>query len=214
MTGLRGNNMGMDFSKPEQQDGSKNQWIKNTHEALDDVEELRQEIPAEYVRTEPFDPPELVDYYNRLVHRFASRVRPKKNALGAHLVLDQGHDPQESLWTQQITTVNVPKDGETVDVGQSNVHGEIDISDALNKVDWEAEPLRLSNLRDWNQKQVKVDVCYFVPGVGTDETTVRKSIYLPVYALDGVVDQLNECLEDLGWLPDASEKEIESEVLR
>lgn len=206
--------MAMDFSKPEEQDGSKNQWIQNTHNALDEVEELRQEIPAELVDTTPYDPPEVVDYYNRLVQRFARRVRPKKRGLGAHMVEEHGHDPEESLWTQQVAVVNLPKSGETVDVGEANVHGEIDIGDPFQLVDWETHPVRLSNLREWNEKQMTLTAEYQKPGGAPGKKHIRKSVYLPVFALDAVVDQLNQCLDDLGWLPDASEKEIESEVLR
>lgn len=205
--------MPMDFRKPQEQDGSKDQWIRNTHEALDDAEELRQEIPPEMVRTKPYDPPEVVDYYNRLVHRFARRVRPKKKALGAHLVEEHDDDPETSLWTQQVAKVSVPKDGQTVDVGDANIHGEIELGDAFELVEWKTETVRLSNLSEWNEKQVTVTAGYQIPGGEPDEKVVRKSLYLPVYALDAVVDQLNICLDDLGWLPDASEKPIESEVL-
>jgi len=206
--------MSMDFSKPQDQDGSKDRWIDKIHDAVEEVETLRGEIQPELIGTAPYDPPRQVDYYNRLVQRFTRRVRPKKRGLGAHLVEEEGKDPESSLWTQQVATVQVPKSGQTVEVGHANIHGEVQIDDPFQLVDWESKPVRLSNLRDWAEKQITVTVEFQKTGGSVGKQHIRKSVYLPVFALDAAVDQLNQCLDDLGWLPDASEKEIESEVLR
>lgn len=197
------------FRTPEEQDGSKNQWVRNTHEALQECEQVREQIPAELVHVEPYDVPKVVDVYNRAVHRFARRIRPKKKALGAHLVEEYGHDPKDSLWTQELSKVNIPVSGETVDGGNANVHGEASVSDPLSHVDREPQVVRLSNLQEWSHKEVSVTVEFGVRGQKQQEI-VRKAIYLPPTALDAVVDQLNSCMEDLGWLPDVSEKEVDT----
>lgn len=195
------------FRTPEEQDGSKNQWVRNTHEALEECEQVREQIPSELVHVDPYDVPKVVDVYNRAVQRFARRIRPKKKALGAHLVEEYGHDPEESLWTQELTHVHVPVSGETVDGGTANVHGEASISDPLSHVEREPKEVRLSNLQEWSHKQVTVTVETDVGGQMQREI-IRKAIFLPPTALDAVVDQLNSCMEDLGWLPDVSEKEV------
>lgn len=206
--------MAMGFSKPEEQTGSKNHWIQRTHDALDDIEIHRTvDVPDELSDCDPFDPDPCVVEYNRLIQRLARRVGSKKTALGAKMVDDGAMDADQSLWCETVDTVQIPPSGKTVDVGVANVHGEVDLEDAFGQVDWVKKPVRLSNLRWWAEEQITIKVKYIKKGSGPQADIIRKSLYLPVHACDSVVDQLIECMDDLGWTPDAAEKDLHSEPL-
>ncbi|MFW5956754.1 MAG: hypothetical protein ACOCQY_05060 [Halorhabdus sp.] len=208
--------MSMDFSKPEEQTGAKNHWTKQTLRAVDDIIEHRaSNVPDELMHCKPYDVEPSVVVYNRLVQRLARRIRSKRKALGAKMVENGSLDPENSLWCQTVATVALPPDGEEIEISQQsiNVHGEVSLGDPLQRVEWEPQPVRLDCLDWWAGKQVTAQL---VMHDGRDETPVQnitKSVYLPVHACDAVTDQLIECLDDLGWTPDAEEKELDSEPL-
>ncbi len=208
--------MSMDFSKPEEQTGAKNHWTRQTLSAVDDIIEHRtSDVPDELMHCKPYDVPRSVVIYNRLVQRLARRIRSKRKALGAQMVENGSLSAENSLWCQTITQVNIPPQESSVEISQDNinVHGEVSVGDPFQRPDWEAHPVKLSNLDEWAARQASVRL---VENDGRGEGTVRmmsKSIYLPVHACDAVTDQLIECLDDLGWTPDADEKELDSEPL-
>jgi len=101
--------MSMDFSKPEEQTGAKNHWTRQTLSAVDDIIEHRtSDVPDELMHCKPYDVPGSVVIYNRLVQRLARRIRSKRKALGAQMVENGSLSPENSLWCQTITQVNIP----------------------------------------------------------------------------------------------------------
>lgn len=205
--------MSMDFSKPEEQTGAKNHWTERTLSAVDDIIEHRaSSVPDELMNCKPYDVEPCVVVYNRLVQRLARRVRSKRTALGARMVENGSLSEEQSLWYQTVAEVRVPptKSQITVDAKQINVHGEVSIDDPLRRTSWDSQPVKLANLDDWAARQATASL---ETEDGEPAGFVSKSVYLPVHACDALTDQLIECLDDLGWTPDAAEKDLDSEPL-
>lgn len=184
------------YYKDETTDGSKSRWIEDTHEARRTALELRREINGSLLNHPPFDVPDVVDYYNRMVHEYASQIRPKQQMLA-------------DLWTEELATVNVPDSGGRVHVGQTDAFGDFGGQDPIFQIDWTDREVSLDTLRkNWQtENQVRYTVEAIDPSNGPVERVQRKTLYLPVWACDRVVDQLNQCLNELGWLPSAEVKE-------
>ncbi len=207
--------MSMDFSKPEEQTGAKNHWTRQTLSAVDDIIEHRaSNVPDELMNCKPYDVEPCVVAYNRLVQRLARRIRSKRKALGAQMVENGSLPPEESLWCQTVSNVALPPEGEDIEIRADsiNVHGEVSVGDPLQRLEWEAHPVRLSNLDWWAGKQVSAQLVQD-DRVSRPVRHISKSVYLPVHACDALTDQLIECLDDLGWTPDADEKELNSDPL-
>lgn len=185
--------------------GSKQKWIEDTHEARRDAIGIRNKIPPELVRTPVHDPPELVDYYNRLVHQYASQIRPKSGAL-------------RDMWEREVATVRVPRDGESVDIGMADAWGEVDTSGAIAQLPTDDRPVSCAALRavetgewDWATASFRYTVRYTDPAGGPGEIHDQKKVFLPVFALDRIMDVLNECLDELGWIPDQTMRDYEEQ---
>lgn len=198
------------YHRNEDNSSSKNRWIEDTHEARRDAIAVRQEINAQYVRTKPFDVPEVVDIYNRMIHKYAAQLRPKFE----HSAVDDQERVADSLWYEELCTVDVPPEKGRVQLGSANIFGEIDADEAIFKLNWDDKPVRIADLNWWKDAQTHVVAEYDVSGGVANQEHIWKTLFLPVYAADCVFDQLNRCLEDLGWLPEESAKDIHSEVLR
>lgn len=185
----------------EDNENSKSQWIRDTHEARDDVVEVRQQIPAEYTNTPPYDVPPIVDHFNRRIHHYASQIRPKSEAVGP-------------IWEKELVEVRVPPDNVEKET-EPNIHGEVNTDEILEQIEWETEQVSLDDLRDWSSKSFELTVKYRDPSArnGKATETIQKMLYLPVYAGDRVVDALNECMNELGWLPEATARPVESDPL-
>lgn len=183
------------FHNSSENDASKSKWVSDTHDYRREAVQVREEIPPQLVHTNPFDVPEIVDYYNRLLYKYHGQLLPKAEAVG-------------DLWTTQLGSVDVPPSGQTVDAGMADVFGNVDTSGAIHGLEWEPRPVSLANLRDWREASFTVTLVYQDPGMGPQNIVERKALYLPVNAIDTCMDQLNRVLEDLGWLPDAAEKEL------
>lgn len=208
--------MSMDFTKPEEQTGAKNHWTRQTLSAVDDIIEHRtSSVPDELMHCKPYDVEPCVVVYNRLVQRLARRIRSKRKALGAQMVENGSLDPEGSLWHQEVAQVQLPPDGESVEISRDsiNVHGEVSVGDPLQRLEWQAKPVRLANLDWWAGKQVSATLTHADGAGQTPVRSVSKSVYLPVHACDAATDQLIECLDDLGWTPDAEEKVLDSDPL-
>lgn len=188
----------MSYSDKESHSGSKQRWIDDTHRARRDAEQVRREIPPTMVHTAPYDVPQLVDYYNRMLFEYASHIRPHRDVV-------------PGKWKEVLGKVRVPKDGEEVELGRANSRGELPASQALAQAPTEHREVSLANLRDrWmTDNLVTVTVRFFDPWQGDRIEHISKVLYLPVYAGDKVRDQLNDCVEDIGWLPDPSSRDLE-----
>lgn len=200
----------MSWGSTDDNESSKNRWIEDTHEARRDVLAVRQEISADLVNTAAFDVPEVVDIYNRMIHKYAAQLRPKFERSAE----DDDERVADTLWFEELCTVSIPPEKGRVELGSANIFGEIDADDAIYKLDWVDKPVTLNNLNWWKDAQTYVVVDFAVSGGTTGQEHLRKTLHLPVYAADRVFDQLNRCLEDLGWLPEETAKDIESDVLR
>lgn len=195
----------MSYQNEDQADRSKSRWIEDTHEHRRSAMEVRQEIPPEWAHIAPFDVPELVDYYNRLLHQYAAQLRPKQDSL-------------HTLWSEHLTDVEVPPNDVEVDVGTTDVFGGFDGDSALYKVEWEERPVSLDSLqKKWaSNNQVHLNVIAADPNGDDVDETISKTLYLPPHAANLVLDQLNQCLDHLGWLPETTvtdETASEDEVL-
>lgn len=188
----------MAYTDKESHSGSKQRWIGDTHQARQDAQQVRREIPPEMVHTAPYDVPQLVDYYNRMLFEYHSHIRPHRDVV-------------PDKWDEVLERVPVPKDGAEVELEQANSRGELPAAQALARADTELREVSLANLREqWvTDNVVSITARFFDPWQGDRVETISKVLYLPVYAGDKVRDQLNDCVEDIGWLPDPSSRNIE-----
>lgn len=191
------------YSNDDEQRTSRERWISDTHAAVRSYRELRREVPAEAVRTEPYAVPEITDYLNRMLLEIWGMVSPMSHAL----TID--------TWTETLMTVPTPKDGGEVNVGPVQNRDDLEAASLAQQLDREGRPVVLADLSNhWSENAF---MSFTVRGrdewAGEFEQTEWLSLRLPVYACDRAFHALNKCLENLGWLPEASEPEVESEVL-
>jgi len=139
--------------------------------------------------------PPIVQFLHAQTIDYWRHVRPKRQGILG------------GLWEEQITTVTVPKGG-IVEQGQSDWYGNYDVGDLLQSAEWVDRPVTLGNLGtewvDGGQVQLMAEFTHRA----TRETmyeTQTVDIHLPPAACDRIISQLDDCLEDLRWLPEAGE---------
>lgn len=174
----------------EERSDSQARWVNDTHKARRNAMEIRRRIPPDYVRTPPFDVPELVDYYNRLLFEYVSHLRPKREDV-------------EERWEAPVTEVSVPKDGTVVEVGSTDHRGGLDPESHIFEAEWTNREVSLKSLHaEWiGENHVTIDVIGYDPYQGPIRSQVTKVLHLPVWAADAVLQQADDCLNEMGWLP-------------
>jgi hypothetical protein len=160
-------------------------------------------VPAEYVRTEPYDVPQVVDYLNRLLLEVWGMVNPMADALTV------------DTWEEPLGQVPAPKDGAVLDVGPVRDKSTLNTAALAGQLSREPRSVVLKTLQqDWSSDAyVQFSVTGRDEWSGEFETQEWLSLRLPVWACDAAFHALTECLENLGWLPEASEQEVRSEPL-
>lgn len=177
----------------DEERSSRQQWLKDAHEKRQVAESIREVIPSEWIRTPPIDVPQHVEFYNRALQQYAAKIRPKRDQVG-------------EKWNRVLAQVEVPPQGVRIDAGLADAAGEFG-DGLIYDAEWVPRDVSLSNLRTQWSANARVD--YTIHGVdrwqGEREEERTKELHIPVWAADMVYDQLNDCLNDLQWLPTTDE---------
>jgi len=145
--------------------------------------------------------PELVQYLHGQTMDYYRHVAPKRKGIS------------DDLWTDSLTTVQVPND-QRVDCGLTDWHGEFELGDLVEQATLSERPVRLDKLAEHWQYQTTGTIQAEVTHRATGEQLTRHrqfTIHLPPAACHAVISQLDDCLEDLEWLPDAGEIAVGSD---
>ena len=177
-------------------DAGKQQWISNALEARQQCQDMLTECSVPSIpNTKCYDVPRAVMALHSGVLNYHSTIAPK---------FQDGQGIKE--WDQDLTYVEVPKPG-TYPAGRTDRWGEFNVSGEVDTVPREEWPVNPSTLvKRWRGGN-EVRLTFTLDGGRTTET-VFKAVYLTPAASSVLIDFLDSCLEELGWLPDSSEKAI------
>lgn len=182
-----------------QSDQAQDAWKRQLLEARAHARDALSECATPYVDNwNPIDVPELVQFLHAQVMDFHRHIEPKADGL------------PEDMWKQRIVAVTVPET-QSIDGGMTNHYGEYDVQGVLKKADWIEKPVALGTLRqEWQlENTVTIGITHRHRATGETITESRAlSLHLPPAACEAVIAQLDRCIEDLGWLPEASDRTI------
>lgn len=149
------------------------------------------------------DAPQIVQFCHAKTMDYYRHISPKASGL------------PEELWKTEITRVAVPAP-QQIEAGMTNWYGDYELDGVLSEADWTEKPVTLDTLREEWQETSTVDIEIHIENRATGEVTVeqqRFDIHLPPAACEAVIQRLDECLDDLKWLPDAGEYSIQADDL-
>lgn len=149
--------------------------------------------------------PRVVRRLHSAVLAYADQIRPKSERL------------REGLWKVDLMQedgrqrVEVPKSG-TYDMGSTDMYGDIDFGDVLQEADTEYVEVNPNTLnRHWREgNQITLTA---VAHAGSREISEDRTYtyHLPPAACSALINHLDECVEDMDWLP-GGRKEIIAEM--
>jgi hypothetical protein len=145
----------------------------------------------------PGDGPALVQLRHAQTLDYYRHVAPKRDGI------------RGGKWDEVVATVPVPT-AEPIDLGLSDWYGAYDAGELLGAADRTTEPVSLATLPEFareNTVQLTATVTHRATGETMTETR-QVELHLPPAACDAILGQLDDCLEDLRWLPDAGDLEL------
>lgn len=192
-------------------DSNRHPWKKNAWQSRQAVSEALVALPKGYSPHKSVAVSEYHELAQTYLFEYFSVFEPKKDQFGGDI------DPEEvdretirdSLWWAPVTQVQIPVDGVVQLNGDADMlkNGASDtevFSEIAGMVPKQGVTVRLGSLR-WlfqDQNTFQVDVKGWVSNQGPVSRPVSDTRYLPVTAIHDVRRQLDECLEQAGWLPD------------
>lgn len=174
--------------------------LRATFDARNDLDRVLTEIPPSVDNWATQSGVESVLLAHNLLLGYASQIAPKSETL------------RNDLWDEKVCFVEVPKDEQEIDCGQSNAYGEIQIGNIQSKIEREKMRISLKGL-DWWRSKNQITLCLVADG--GDITDVRQQTHhLPLAAIRMLQAQLDRCVDDLGWLEEPAVEDFEdTEVL-
>lgn len=185
-------------------DPAENAWKRSLLDARHGAREaLAESVRPEIDNWQAIDTPQVVQYCHAKTMDYYRHIAPKAAGL-----------PSE-LWSDPVTEVRVP-DTQQIDAGLTDWYGRYELDDILDDAERTEKPVALDTLREEWQENATADIEVQVENRATGETEQeyrRFDLYLPPAACDAVIQRLDECLENLNWLPESGEYTINSDQL-
>ena len=180
------------------EDPAKGAWKRSLLDAREQARLALSECAGSGVDNHtPVDVPELVQYCHAQTLDYYRHVAPKRDGI------------RGGKWDDVVATVPVPT-AEPIDLGLSDWYGAYDAGELLGAAEWTTEPVSLATLPEFareNTVQLTATVTHRATGETMTETR-QVELHLPPAACDAILGQLDDCLEDLRWLPDAGDLEL------
>lgn len=180
-------------------DPAQDAWKRSMLDAREQAREALSECATPAIDNEnAVNAPELVQYLHSQTLDYYRHIAPKAATL------------QSDVWERELTTVRVPET-QTIDGGTTNWHGDYDVDDVLGQASWTHKPVQLETLRQEWQRDTRVIVGIEIVHRATGDEILEHrefTLHLPPAACEEVIGALDECLDDLRWLPEAGEISI------
>ena len=178
---------------------TKDEWERQLVESRQLARQALAECATPEIESwNPVNVPELVQFLHAQTMDYYRHIRPKRQGI------------RGGKWEEPLVSVEVPQ-SQTVDCGMTDWYGEFDIGDVLTDAEWTAKPVALGTLREKWAQGTSVRISAEVVHRGTRERITEHrdlQLHLPPAACAAVLEQLDDCLEDLGWIPAVGEIDI------
>lgn len=181
----------------EEIQSARSAYVRKTHDVAEELAEELESIPPSVDNWDTQSDLPSVQFAHNILLRYAGRVAPKSS------------DLRGDLWEEVLDHVTVPKPGQRVDCGRTNAYGEIDLDNVDALIETTTVPLSLEGLDWWRQKN-QIDIICVADG-GDTVRRLRQTHHLPLAGIRLLQSQLNQCIDDLGWLGEAAEEDYEEE---
>lgn len=177
----------------------KNQTLDHREQAYEAV--ARAEAQGVSARA-CVNPPEIVRAAHVRTLNYCDQLRPKKGDL-PEIDADVPGVEDPTMWHEKLAEVQVPKE-DTYDAGYADIYGEMDGGPDL---EYESRPVRPATVNDvWSDTEVVVGVKVEKRHGGATTETTRYEVYLPLYATRALLNHLDDCMDNFGWLPETHDK--------
>lgn len=197
--------MASDWNDP---DPAEDAWKRSMLDARQQARDALAECSGPHIDPrQAVNCPGVVQFLHAKTLDYYRHIAPKSDGL-----------PDE-LWNAELTTVSVPAT-QRVEGGMTNWYGDYDIEGVLENARWTEKPVQLASLREKWQENATAAIEIVIDHRATEEQTreyEQYDLYLPPIACESVIAQLDKCLDNLKWLPEAGEIDINAddvEVLR
>ena len=177
----------------------KNQTLDHREEAYEAV--ARAEAQGVSARA-CVNPPEIVRVAHVRALNYADQLRPKKGDL-PEAENEALNVDEPTMWHEILTTVEVPKE-KTYDAGYADLYGEYSAGPSLDYQKRVVSPATVNT--EWADTEVAVGVRVKKRHGGATTETTRYEVYLPLYATRALLNHLDDCMDNFGWLPETHEK--------
>ncbi|MGK7295290.1 MAG: hypothetical protein ACNS61_05565 [Candidatus Wenzhouxiangella sp. M2_3B_020] len=183
------------------EDKGKQRWIDSTLDARNNAELAMQECTSPIIPNNTcIDVHNIVISLNAAILRYRNHIAAKSESL----TID---------WDRTLCKVSTPVGGE-YDAGMTDEWGEYDLSNIWHRVEWQPTPVNPATLRKTWGGGREVTISLLLDH-GEMQETRTETVYLTPNACAHVFEHLDKCLENLGWLPEAAEVDVQAEeVLR
>lgn len=180
-------------------DGEQSQrhWIQDTRDAREHAREAKRQMSPSIANDCVVNVPDIVAFFHNAVIDYADHIAPKANVVG-------------DLWGEELDSVRVPKSGATHDAGDADLFGDYDVESAIYQIPWTERAVSLETLQEqWSEDN---QITYYVKVRQPDDESstkesYRETLHLPPRASKKCFRQLDKCMDELGWLPDAAVQE-------
>jgi len=184
-------------------DGGPDAWRRQTHRIREALTETLVEIPAEYPALRMVFASRPHKQLHNLMHEYRQQAAPWRDRVN-------GDDDESGRWHETLQTVAVPRADAQVTLSRdkadllataSDRELFAELYDRVERVDRE---ITLANLDDhFIDSSVTLTVRGWVRNQGQSDRVLREPLYIPVRVARRARDQLDDCFNEFGWLPEA-----------
>lgn len=182
-------------SSTQEDDDRPGSWKRSMYDAREQARAALAECSGPHIDNwQSVEAPNVVQYLHAQTLDYYRHIAPKAEEI------------DEERWNDPLLSVSVPET-QTIEVGMTNWYGDYELDDVLSNAKWVDKPVVLASLRDDWQKDATAAIEIVITDRATRTETREYRQYdltLPPAACEAILGALDECLEELGWLPEVT----------